>query len=297
MKVAVAGGTGFIGRHLVRHLLEQGDEPVVISRRPARGPSPVRHLTWDLLEHAPEALEGIDAIVNLAGESINQRWTKAAKHRILLSRTETAKAVARMVERLKYKPKTVLNGSGISIYGSSLAGRFDESSPARITDFLAAVVEEWERAADGIRGTRLVKLRTGIVLGADGGAFPLMILPYKLGFGGRIGSGRQWLPWIHIEDMVRAIRYCLINEEIEGPVNCTAPHPVTMDEFGRTVGRVLNRPHWFPVPAGLLKMALGEMSVLLLEGQHAIPRKLLDHGFTFRYPALESAIQELVQRR
>jgi hypothetical protein len=296
MKIAIAGGTGFIGRHLVNDLQRSGDRPIVISRRPARTGSSCEQITWDELDRNPERLDGVHAIVNLSGETINQRWTRAAKERIIQSRVGAAHAIARLVQRLERKPAVVINGSGISIYGTSANERFDEHSPANITDFLASVVEVWEQAAERITGTRLVKLRVGIVLGHDGGALPSMLLPYRLGVGGRIGTGKQWLSWIHIEDMVRAIRFLITNEQIEGPVNGSAPHPVTNDQFGRTVGQVLRRPHWFPVPAALFKLLFGEMSMLLLEGQQVIPAKLLEHGFTFRYPTLDQALRQLARK-
>lgn len=296
LKIAITGGTGFIGQHLVQHLLDQGDEPIVITRQARTSSTSIQYVTWDALDQDPALLDGVDAIVNLAGESINQRWTAAAKERILRSRVRAAEAIARLVTRLDHKPAVVVNGSGMSIYGSSLDATFDEHSPAHITDFLAAVVEKWEQAADSIQGCRLVKLRVGLVLGMDGGALPLMLLPYRLGAGGRIGSGRQWLSWIHIDDMVRAIRHAIVDESIQGPLNGTAPEPVTNDQFGRIVGKVLRRPHWFPVPAVLFRVLFGEMSMLLLEGQRVLPKKLQEHGFQFNYPSLEQALSALVRK-
>jgi uncharacterized protein (TIGR01777 family) len=296
MKIVITGGTGFIGSHLTQYLLDQGDHPIVISRRPKANTASIDYVTWDQLEQDPGLLQGVEAIVNLAGESINQRWTSSAKDRIIKSRVDAAEAVRRLIQGMEVKPKVVINGSGISIYGSSLTKSFDETSPATITDFLASVVQAWEQEADTIHGVRLVKLRVGIVLGTDGGALPKMMLPYKLGAGGPIGSGQQWLSWIHIEDMVRAIRFAIVTETLEGPMNGTAPHPVTNDEFGRSIGRVLHRPHWFPVPALLFNLIFGEMSMLLLEGQQVVPKKLLEYGFTFKYPYLETALNQLVPK-
>jgi len=298
LKVAVAGGTGFIGGHLIRHLLERHDEVVLISRsRAKRSPFGLKTFQWGELPERKAELEGFDAIVNLAGESINQRWTADAKRRILQSRVDTATRIAELVASLRDKPRVVVNGSGISVYGTSETETYDETSPPRVVDFLSGVVEKWEQAIDAIPDTRVVKLLTGLVLGRDGGALPLMALPYKFGVGGRIGSGRQWMSWIHIEDMVRLIRFVIENESVRGPVNATAPHPVTNDEFGRALARALRRPHWFPVPAALIKLALGQQSELLLNGQHVRPRVLLENGFTFLYPTVDSALARLYGKK
>lgn len=299
MKIAVSGGTGFIGGHLVRYLCERGDEVIVVSRSggsPQTEPAAQR-VSWAQLDREPQLLEGLDAFVNLAGESINQRWTAAAKERILESRLSAAHAVAILVSRLRSKPAVVVNGSGMSIYGSSERAAFDESSPPQTSDFLGRVVAQWERAADTIAGCRVVKLRIGLVLGADGGALPKMALPYRLFAGGRIGSGRQFVSWIHIDDMVRLIDYCIRHDSIVGPVNATAPEPVTNDAFGRTIGRVLRRPHAIPLPAAALRLLLGEMSSLLLDGQRVLPHKLLDAGFAFRFATLEPALRDVLLKR
>lgn len=294
MKVAIAGGTGFIGRHLVKYFVHNNDTVLLISRRQTVSDSPsVSNVTWSELEANPSKLEGIDAVINLAGESINQRWTEEAKQRILHSRLDTVGRLARLLEQIEDKPHVIVNASGMSIYGTSETEVFDETSPKRLTDFLAHTVERWEEAVDRIQGIRVVKVRVGLVLGHDGGAFPKMALPYKLWVGGKIGSGRQVLSWVHIEDMIRLIDYCIEHEDISGAVNATAPNPVTNDEFGRALGRVLRRPHFFPVPAWLFKLLFGELSVLLLEGQRVIPRVLLDHGFEFKFTAIEQALAQI----
>lgn len=299
MRVAIAGGTGFIGQALTQALLDRGDEVWIISRKSApasvAGGARLHIVSWDMLEQDPAISEGIDAIVNLAGESINQRWTAAAKVRIMESRKWAAAKVANLVRSLPNESSVVVvNASGISAYGSSETEVFDEGSLTAVTDYLSEVVRHWEEAADTIPARRLVKLRIGLVLARKGGAFPLMALPYKLFGGGRIGSGRQGISWIHIDDMVGLILFCLDNDSIEGPVNASAPEPVSNDEFGRTVGRVLRRPHWFPVPAAIMRAALGEMSTLLLDGQRALPAKALMLGYRFRYPKLEAALKQLL---
>lgn len=297
MKVAITGGTGFIGQGLTDALIGRGDTVWIITRRAAAkqpagsGPS---YVTWDMLERDPSILEGIDAIVNLAGESINQRWTKSAKARIMDSRKWAAARVGRLVRSLQDGPSVVVNASGISAYGSSETLVFEEDSPTAVTDYLSEVVRSWEEAADAIPAKRLVKLRIGLVLARKGGAFPLMLLPYRFFFGGRVGSGKQGLSWIHIDDMIGLILFCLDNDDIKGPVNASAPEPVSNDEFGRAIGETIGRPHWFPLPAGLMRVGLGEMSTLLLDGQRALPVKSTKLGFRFRYPKLDQALTQLL---
>ncbi|MDQ0874059.1 uncharacterized protein (TIGR01777 family) [Paenibacillus sp. V4I3] len=294
MKIAVTGGSGFIGKRLISHLQKQGHEVINISRSPRAVVEHVRTVTWDQLKTDSSAFAGLDAIVNLAGESINQRWTAAAKERIVGSRLKAAEQVAQLVEHMEVKPKVVVNASGMSVYGTSETETFDERSPHRPVDFLSRVVEQWEDAADQIQGTRIVKVRVGLVLDDKEGAFPKMALPYKLGVGGPIGSGKQWLSWIHIDDMVRLIDFCIQNEAIIGPVNATAPNPVTNREFGRALGKAMRRPNLFPLPAFILKMMFGELSTLLLEGQKVLPRVLLEHGFTFKYSFVDKALADIV---
>jgi uncharacterized protein (TIGR01777 family) len=191
----------------------------------------------------------------------------------------------------------VINASGMSIYGTSLNDTYDERSPHHIVDFLSGIVEEWEQAADQIKGVRVVKIRIGLVIGKDGGAFPKMLLPYKLGVGGKIGSGNQWISWIHIDDMVQLIDTCIQNEQISGPVNATAPNPVTNDQFGRAIAAAWHRPHWFPLPAFMLKLMFGELSTLLLDGQKVLPHVLLNHGFEFKYPTIDQALRDLASNQ
>ncbi|KRE48218.1 TIGR01777 family oxidoreductase [Paenibacillus sp. Soil724D2] len=294
MKIAVTGGSGFIGKRLISHLQKQGHEVINISRSPRAVVEQVRTVTWDQLKTDSSAFAGLDAIVNLAGESINQRWTAAAKERIVGSRLKAAEQVAQLVESMEVKPKVIVNASGMSVYGTSETETFDERSPHRTVDFLSRVVEQWESAADQIQGTRIVKVRVGLVLDGKEGAFPKMAMPYKLGVGGPIGSGKQWLSWIHIVDMVRLIEFCIQNEAIIGPVNATAPNPVTNREFGRALGKAMRRPNLFPLPAFILKMMFGELSTLLLEGQKVLPRVLIEHGFTFKFSFVDKALADIV---
>jgi uncharacterized protein (TIGR01777 family) len=299
LKVAITGGTGFVGSYLVDYYAEMKADVIIISRScnlKKNQNHRAKCITWDQLDDQINQLEGLDALINLAGESIDQRWTDKSKNMILHSRLDAAKQIAKVVDRLLTKPKVVINGSGMSIYGTSETDAYDETSPSKVDDFLSSVVNEWEMAADLIKGTRLIKLRIGMVLGKNHGALPKMVIPYRLGVGGRVGSGQQWFSWIHIDDMVRLIQYCIENEEIIGPVNATAPNPVTNDQFGQAVGQAWHRPHYFPVPAFVFKLIFGEMSDLLLKGQQVYPRVVLDHGFEFTYSKVEEALKQIANR-
>ena len=295
MKIAVFGGSGFIGGHLIRELVEQGEQVFNVSRSlKADVLDQVKNVTWDELEVNPDILDGFDAFVNLAGESINQRWTKAAKDRILQSRLDATNRIARLVRVLKNKPEVIVNGSGMSIYGYSDTATFDEKSPRKLTDFLGRTVDEWEKAVNRIKDVRIVKLRIGLVLGKDGGAFPLMVLPYRLFAGGKIGSGRQIHSWIHVKDMVGMIIYSILHKEVNGAINCTAPNPVTNNELGRTIGKVLGRPHWFLAPGFMFRLILGEMSEVILKGQRVLPKRMLEYGYIFSYSTLDRALKHIL---
>ncbi|MGF7049854.1 uncharacterized protein (TIGR01777 family) [Paenibacillus sp. DS2015] len=300
MKIVICGGTGFIGKALTDYLLRQQSEQshriIIVTRtqpKHAIHHPQLEYMTWDQIHNNPSLLEGMDAFVNLAGASLSQLWTRQAKRRIIQSRMKTVSTVATLIASLERKPPVVIQASAIAIYGTSLHETFDETKSPRVQDFPSDVVDQWENAADNIQNVRLVKLRVSVVLGNGGGAFPMMKLPYILGVGGKIGSGQQWMSWIHIHDIVRLIEFCILNLDIEGPVNASSPEPVTNDQFGRTVGAVYRRPHWFPIPSLVLRTLVGELSLILLQGQRVIPKTALDHGFIFTYPQLKSALEEL----
>jgi uncharacterized protein len=301
MRLMICGGTGFIGTALAHALLSRGDEVWIATRnepsKPPHDPSlpNPRYVTWADWLADPDDLGRFDGIVNLAGESINQRWNDKTKTKILASREDAAARIADIVKRMGSPPEVVVNASGISLYGHSGDEVFDENSPAKPADFLGRTVVDWEKAADAIPVQRLVKLRIGLVLAREGGAFPLLRLPYRLFGGGRMGHGKQGLPWIHLDDMVGLILFCLDTPSVSGAVNCVAPEPVSNDEFGRMLGRVTHRPHWFHVPAWLLQPVLGEMSTLILTGQKAMPQKALDHGYAFIFPKLEGALRDITR--
>lgn len=307
MKIIIFGGTGFIGSALISYWRQQGHEITIITRgepknntspRPKNqtqgAAAPPVYLTWEQLSDPSSRKLEVDAVINLAGATLNQRWTAKAKCRILESRLQTTNLAAKWVQSLNYEPKVIIQGSAVGIYGTSLTETYDENSQPNADDFLASVTRQWEAAADeGFQGIRLVKLRTGVVLGNTGGAYPLMRLPILLGTGGKIGTGNQWVPWIHITDIVALIDFCMKHPEVEGAINAVSPNPVTNNEFGRIVSRVHRRPYWFPLPAFMLRTLLGEMSDLLLKGQKVMPKAALEHGFRFQLSELESAAADL----
>lgn len=294
--VVVTGGTGFLGRALVAALLAKGRPVAVVTRDPARAklPSGARAVAWDDL---PAAVDGASAVVNLAGETIAQRWTAAAKARIVASRAEAAEKVGAALRAAKAKPAVLVNASAVGFYGDRGDEPLDEASPAG-TGFLAETTLAWEEAARRAApaGVRLVTPRIGVVLGEEGGALSKMLLPFRLGLGGPLGSGTQWMPWIHRDDLVSLLLAALDDPRYEGPVVATAPNPVTMKEFAATLGKVLHRPAFAPAPAFAIRAAMGEMAALVLDGQKAAPAKALSLGFRFRFERLEPALADLLAR-
>jgi len=303
MRVIITGGAGLIGRALTANLTADGNEVIILSRAPERAtdlPAGVRAERWDArsADGWGGVADGCDAIVNLAGESLSARWTAKRKRRIRESRLNGGQAVVEAVERARVKPRVVIQASGAGYYGPRGDEEVLEDAPAG-SDFLGRTAVEWENSTAAVEslGVRRAVIRSGVVLSTTGGAFPLMLLPFRLFAGGPFGSGRQWFPWIHIADQVRAIRFLIENDAAQGPFNLTAPGPVTNADFGRALGRVLRRPSFVPAPAFALRLFLGEMSTVLLDGQRAVPRHMLDLGFTFRFPEVEAALRDLLDRR
>ncbi|PID02017.1 TIGR01777 family protein [Sporosarcina sp. P2] len=299
MKVVIAGGTGFIGSILTEKLKDNGHEVVILTRKPSSKQNGIQYVQW-LTDHtSPENEVGqVDAFVNLAGVSIDDsRWSKERKKQIYDSRITATQEVLRIIRRLTKKPRVLVNASAIGIYPTSLTAEYTEDSSAVGDDFLAKTVSDWENLAGQANemGVRTVCTRFGIVLGIEGGALPLIKLPYQLFAGGKIGSGNQWFSWVHVEDVASAILFAIENDDVEGPVNVVAPSPMHMNAFGKTIGKVLHRPHWFPVPSFAMKVALGEKSIVVLQGQHVLPKKLLANGFTFTYPSLRPALEDLLK--
>jgi uncharacterized protein len=298
--ILISGGSGFIGRHLTKILTRSSYRVFILTRNPHIRPthSNVTYVQWLIPEARPETeLPPIDAVVNLAGETINGRWTVEKKEKILHSRLQATEALLNMVSKLPTKPKVWLNASAIGYYGTSRTKVFTESMLQHGSDFLAGVVKSWETKASEALGfeCRTVYMRFGLILGNDGGALPKLLLPYRFFAGGTVGSGRQWVSWVHIDDAVSLIKEAIANAAYEGPVNVTAPNPITMKEFGQTVGETLNKPHWLPVPTLAFKLLLGEMSMLMLEGQNVLPEKAEKNGFVFKYPYLKGALHDLIQ--
>jgi hypothetical protein len=299
MKILISGGTGLIGKALIKNLIKTGDQVLVLTRSKdgQEDSDSKKYIEWDATSSEPliPFLKDINAVINLAGDNIgNGNWTKAKKERIISSRVQAGNALSKAIIDSGDKPDVFIQASAVGYYGSSLDETFDESSPNG-KGFQADVAQKWENSSgvlDAV-GIRRVIIRMGIVLDAKSGALPLMVLPFKLFAGGPLGSGRQYVSWIHLQDDVRAIDFVMRNPKLSGAVNLTAPTSYPNKDFGKVVAKVMRRPYWFPVPAFGLKLVLGEKSELVLDGQNVYPRKLLEHGFQFKYPDLESALRSI----
>lgn len=278
MDVTLIGASGFIGKHLKAALEARGDRVRTASLRDP--------------DAAATACAGADAVVNLAGESVAQRWTPAVKERIRSSRVDAPRALLQRLAALEAKPKAYVSASAIGYYGTSLEATFDESSPPG-NDFLATVCAQWEaearRAAEF--GARVALVRTGLVLGTDGGALPKLIPLFKLGAGGIVASGRQWYSWIHIDDVVGI--YLAAIDGIDGALDATAPNPVRNAEFTAALARALHRPAFLPAPAFALQLVFGEGATVVADGQRVLPTRTLERGYAFRYPTLDGALTAL----
>ena len=302
--VIISGGTGFIGRALALELAKSGDEVAVLTRDPQRAAalfgSRVRLVGWDgrtsdgWLEFASGAL----GIVNLAGENIGAgRWTAERKQKILRSRVEAGRAIMDAIEKSQEKPRRLIQASAVGYYGPRAEEELDESASSG-EGFLADLTRTWEDSTAGAAslGVRRAVVRSGLVLDEDGGVLPRFLRQFRLFAGGPLGSGKQWISWIHRRDEVAAIRFLLEREDLTGVFNLTAPAPLAMKDFARTLGRVLKRPAWFPAPAFLLRLLFGPMAEeTLLSGQRVLPRALLKAGFRFSYPDLENALSEILR--
>ena len=302
MNIAIAGGTGFIGRRLVEVLLQAGHTVKVLTRDPAKATlkatANLEVVAYDPFEANSwkAALGGCNGVVNLVGEPLAEsRWTNRQKDEILRSRTRSTASMVKAISQLDAKPEVVVNASAVGYYGPQGDDELDESSPPA-DDFLAGVCKEWEAAAKSVQdmGVRLVLVRFGIVLGQDGGALGKMLGPFQMFVGGPIGSGKQWFSWIHRDDLAGLIQYVLTTSTVSGVLNGTAPNPVTMSEFCDTLGKVLARPSWLPVPPIALEILLGEAAQVVLTGQRVLPKRTLEQGYTFQYPELYGALQQIL---
>lgn len=311
MRVIITGGTGLIGGALARDMAADGYEVIVLSRSPqaARGlaaglPAGVTVAEWDGKTSAGwgHFADGADAIVNLAGESIAgtglipARWTAARKQRIVQSRLDAAHAVVQAVEQAAVKPRVVIQSSAVGYYGPAGDEIVTEAHAAG-DDFLARTCVQWEESTAAVEGmgVRRVLVRTGLVLSADGGVFPTLVLPFRFFVGGSLGSGRQWYPWIHIEDEVGAIRFLIEKDDARGVYNLSAPNPLRNAEFSRVIGQVMGRPSLIPVPEFVFRLAFGEMATLVVDGQRAIPQRLEEMGYRFQFGEASVALRDLLK--
>ena len=302
MRVIITGGTGLIGRALTAALVARGDEVIVLSRDPKQSTGVAlgaRIEKWDgeTSRGWGSLVDGTTAIVNLAGAGIaSGRWTAERKRLIRESRLNAARAVVQAVRDAGERPRVVVQASAVGYYGPLGDDEVAEKA-APGTDFLARVCVDWEAGTAPIEelGVRRAVIRTGVVLSTRGGALPRMLLPYRFFVGGPLASGRQGFSWIHLDDEVGAIVFLLDQEAARGPYNLTAPTPLTNAQFGRVLGRVLGRPSLFPTPAIALRLLFGEMATALVDGQQVAPKRLLEHGFTFRYANAEKALQNLLR--
>ena len=304
MKVVVSGGTGFIGKTLVKYLTETQHEIIVLARNPVSAKehfgASVSIERWNGKASGPwtQQLNGADAVVNLAGQSIGaKRWTTERKEVILSSRIDTTSALVTAMSEAKQKPSVLINVSGVGYYGNVENGDVTESFPNG-NDFLANICRQWEHAASAAEtlGSRVVLLRNAVVLERESEALKKMMLPFNMFAGGWLGSGQQWFPWVHRDDVVRSIEFALQHSNLSGAVNVVAPEATTNKEFCRMLGQAMHRPCWAPVPSFVLKTVLGEMSEMVLTGQRAVPKKLLDAGFSFRYPTLQECLSAIFNK-
>jgi uncharacterized protein (TIGR01777 family) len=304
VRILVTGGTGFIGRALVSALLRERHTVLVWARSASRarsilGDAVETVAAGDGVDALARALDECDAVVNLAGESImGGRWTAARREVLRRSRIATTELVVGALAAAQPRPRVLVSGSAVGYYGDRGATPLTEAS-APGSGFLAELSQEWESAARAATkvGTRVVLTRIGIVLGRDGGALAPMAIPFRFGIGGRLGSGTQYMSWIHLEDLVSVILTVIEHSAFEGPVNCVAPETVTNRQFTRSLGRALHRPALMAVPGFALRVVLGEASSALLEGQRVRPAVLESHGFRFRFPSLDGALTDILGPR
>ena len=301
MQVIIAGGSGLIGRALTQHLCAQGHTVVILSRQPMKAPelpAGANVAYWDgsSSEGWEELVEDSQAVVNLAGENIaSRRWSYPQKRRLRDSRIQSTSGIVSAIRAAARKPAVLLQASAVGYYGDTDDTEADEQHGPG-SDFLADLCQEWELATGALEdtSTRRVLLRLGLSLSADGGVLPRVALPFRFFAGGALGSGRQWVPWIHIEDTVRALEFLLTHDKISGPVNVCGPVPVQFGAFAHAVGRALRRPALFRVPPWALRLGMGEMADIVLHGQRALPGRLSDAGFEFRYHTVQDALNDIL---
>ncbi len=309
MRVIIAGGTGPIGRAISADLVRDGHEAIVLSRSPEQKKAlmaeGVQLVRWDnrTAEGWGHLVDGADAVIVFAGAPlpgtglIPTRWTPARKKVLVESRVNGGQAVVEAIRAASVKPKLLIQASAVGYYGPQLEGDQTEESPPG-DDFMARILLQFHASTEPVEamGVRRVVIHSGVVLYSGAYILTMMSLPFKMFVGGPLGSGRQWISWIHMEDQVRAIRYLLDKEDASGMYNLSAPDPKRNADFGRTLGRVLNRPYWFPVPEFAFRLVLGEVADTVLTGQKVLPKRLLDEGFKFRHPTLEGALHSIFNK-
>lgn len=298
MKVLIAGGSGFLGTALRKSLVAAGHEVFILTRRPARRPAEI-HWNGRTTDGWGEVVNDMDAVVNLTGYGLEHwPWTKRQKQRFVDSRVLPGRALVSAIQAASRRPGVFLQTSGINRYGLRGEGLADETTAAA-GDFLARLTVQWEAATEPVEdlGVRRVIFRNAPVLARKGGLFPLMALAPRLFLGGTFGDGKQAMPWIHIADQTNAMRFLLENESARGPFNLIAPQPTSSAEFMRAVTQALHRPYWFHAPKFLLRLVLGEMSVLLTEGRYSQPKRLLEMGFPFQFGKLDDAMNDLLAEK
>ncbi len=305
MKVAITGGTGFIGRYLVQRLQQDGHGVVVLARNELKARRLFPEVAFPKVTIVPytplalgdwqQALGGCDGVVNLAGAPIAARWTPAYQQQLRNSRIATTQILVDAIATAHPKPSVLVSASAIGYYGTSETAEFDETSAPIATDFLSQLCQDWEAAAKAVEatGVRLVIPRLGIVLG-NGGALGQMLPPFRMFAGGPIGSGRQWFSWIAIEDLASLLIKALSDPQMQGVYNATAPNPVTMTTACQALGQALDRPSWLPVPDFVIEMLLGDASVVVLKGQKVMPKRTQSAGFTYQYPEVTAAMAVVV---
>jgi uncharacterized protein (TIGR01777 family) len=303
MRIFVTGGSGLVGSRLKKRLRDRGDDVAILTRRPdalAKEPG-ITAIAGDPTQRGPwmDAVKDCDAVVNLVGEGIfNKRWTADFKDTLVKSRVESTKNVVLALQAAPKKadgsPKVLVSASAIGYYGPHDDEQLTESSPAG-SDFMAQICTEWEKAAEqaGAAGIRVVRLRTGVVLDKKGGALAKMLTPFKMFVGGPIGSGKQYMSWIHHDDLVGLILFAIDRPNVSGPLNGTAPKPVTNAEFSKALGKALGRPSFLPTPAFMLRLALGEVADVITKGQRVLPKASLDAGYQFKFTDVDAALREI----
>jgi len=296
MNLLITGGTGFIGSALCTRLLDEKHSIVVLSRHPEKVNLPIKSVSS--LGHLTDN-DIFDVVINLAGEPIaDKRWSDQQKNRIYSSRIVTTETLMTYLKKSKNKPKVLISGSAIGYYGIDGMDDIVDENSGYDESFSSELCQKWETAALKAEplGIRTCLLRTGIVLGKNGGALSKMLLPFKLGLGGKIGHGNQWMPWIHLDDLVGIIMYCINDNNLKGPVNGTSPNPVINQVFTKSLGMVLKRPTIFPMPKVVIKLLMGQMGKeLLLVGKRILPQKILNAGYDFKYKTLDEALKDIVE--